>query len=90
MSVSVGLVLFATGHVWEGSARVDAWRAGRHCVFPLYGVEHSWKLGLVRRLMTLSGMLLRCQSEALDCCCVENGWIMETILTIRTLRVSRS
>ena len=29
-------------------------------------------------------------SEALDCCCVESGWITETLLTMHTLRVDRS
>ena len=41
-------------------------------------VGHAWTLGLVRRPVVLSGMR-RWPSEALHGCCVENGFIMETL-----------
>jgi hypothetical protein len=69
---------------------VGEWWAGRRCVFPLYGVGHAWTLGLVRRLVALSGMLLWWPSGAFCSCCIESGWIKETLLTMRTLRVARS
>ena len=55
---SVGRVLFAMRHTYEVGVRVDAWRAGRHGVFPLCGVGYAWTIGLVRRPVALSGMLL--------------------------------
>ena len=70
--------------------RVDAWRAGRRGVFPRCGIGYVWTLGLVRRPVALSGLLIQWTSEALDCCCVEKGWVTETFLTMRTLRVDRS
>ena len=65
-------------------------RAGRRHVCPRCGVGHAWTLGLVRRLVALSGLLLRWPSGALGSCCVRRWWITETLLTMRTLRVARS
>ena len=45
---------------------------------PTVRVGHAWTLGLVRRPVVLSGMR-RWPSEALHGCCVENGFIMETL-----------
>jgi len=42
------------------------------------------------RPVALSGLLLRWQSRALVCCCVGRGWVAETFLIVRTLRVVRS
>ena len=53
-----------------GSLRIGEWWAGRHCVFPQYGVGHAWTLGLVRCPVALSGLLLRWPSGALGSCCV--------------------
>jgi hypothetical protein len=39
-------------------AGLGEWWAGRRSVFPWCGVGHAWLLGLVRRPVTLSGMLL--------------------------------
>jgi len=55
LSNAVGLVLLATGGDWEGSVRVDAWRAGLRGVLPWCGVGYAWTLGLVLRPVTLSG-----------------------------------
>jgi hypothetical protein len=49
-----------------GGECVGAWWAGRHGVFQLCGVGHAWMLGLVRRPVALSGLLLWCQSGVLD------------------------
>jgi hypothetical protein len=38
---------------------VGVWEACRHGVFQLCGVRYAWTLGLVRRLVDLSGLLLR-------------------------------
>ena len=42
--------------------------AGRRGVFPQCGVEHAWALGLVGRLVALSGLLRRSQSGPLRDC----------------------
>jgi hypothetical protein len=83
-------VLLAAGRAWGGRDRMGEWWAGRLGVFPRCGVGHAWTLGLVRRPVALSGMLLWWQSGALDSCCIESGRIKETLLTMRTLRVARS
>ena len=72
----------------EGIQRAAGW-AGRLSVFQRCGVGHAWTLGLVRRPVTLSGMLLRWPSGAFGSC-IEGRWIKETFLTMRTLRVARS
>ncbi len=87
---SVGRVLLAARHACGGGVRVGVWRAGRRCVFQRCGVGHACALGLVRRPVALSGLLLRWPSGALDCCYVGRGWVAETFLTVRTLRVARS
>jgi hypothetical protein len=66
--------------------RVGVWRG----VSPRCRVGHAWTLGLVRRLVTLSGPSLQCPFGDLVCCYMEIGWITETLLTMRTLRVARS
>jgi hypothetical protein len=48
------------------------------------------RFGLVHRLVALSGLLLRWSSGDLGSWCVKHWWITETLLTMRTLRVSRS
>ena len=53
-----------------GVVRAVAWGSGRLGVFPQCGVEHAWALGLLRRPVTLSGLLLRWPSRAFCCCCV--------------------
>jgi hypothetical protein len=75
---------------WGGSQHVGEWWAGRHCVFPRCGVGYAWTLGVVRHPVGLSGMLLRWPSGAFGSCCIESRWIKETLLTMRTLRVTRS
>ena len=40
----------------------SAWGAGRRGVFQQCGVGHAWALGLVRRLVSLSGLLRRSSS----------------------------
>ena len=73
-----------------GSLRVDAWGAGRRGVFPRCGVGHAWTLGLVRRPVAISGLLLRSSSGARRNCCVGGGCSTERFLTMSTLRVPRS
>ena len=46
----------------------SAWEAGRRGVFPQCGVEHAWALGLVGRLVALSGLLRRSPSGPLRDC----------------------
>ena len=84
------VVVHGTGSSWEVCGRVVAWRAERRCECQRCGVVHTWTLGLVRRPVALSGMLLRWQSGAFGSCCIESWWIKETILTMPTLRVARS
>ena len=48
-----------------GVVRAVAWGAGRRGVFPQCGVEHAWALGLLRRPVALSGLLLWWPSRAL-------------------------
>jgi hypothetical protein len=40
-----------------GVGWASVWGAGRRGVFPQCGVEHAWVLGLVGRLVALSGLL---------------------------------
>ena len=47
-----------------GSQRVGEWWAGQICVFQWCGVRHAWTLVLVRRPVSLSGMLLQWPSGA--------------------------
>ena len=86
----VGRVPLATVRAREDCVRADAWGAGRRGVFRQCGVGHTWTLGLVRRPVTLSGLLRRSLSEAWLGCCVESGYSTERFLTMRTLRVARS
>ena len=65
--------------------RVGACHVGRHCVCPQCGVGHAWTLGLVRRLVALSGLLLRWPSGALGSCCVRRWWITETGERVRKM-----
>ncbi len=58
--------------------------------FAINNRNTTWTIGLVRRPVALSGLLPRGPSEALGCCCVGRGWVAETFLTVRTLRVARS
>ena len=55
--------------LWDapgGGERVHGrWWAGRRFVFPRCGVGHALTLGLVRRLVALSGLLLWCPSRTL-------------------------
>jgi hypothetical protein len=67
-----------------------AWGSGRHSVFQRCGVGHAWTLGLVRRLVALSGLLRRSPSGARRICCFGGGCSTERFLTMRTLRVARS
>jgi hypothetical protein len=60
--------------VW-GSQRMGEWWAVMRCVFPWCGVGHGWTLGLVRRPVALSGMLLWWPSGAFGSCCIESRWI---------------
>ena len=71
-------------------ARAVTWGAGRRCVFPQCGVRHVSALGLVRRPVVLSGLLLWYPSGAYRCCCMEGGYSAERFLTMRTLRIARS
>lgn len=89
-AASVGLVPITAGRASRGGVRVDSWGAGRLSVFPLRGVRYAWTIGLVRRPVALSGLLPRGPSESSGCCCVGRGWVAETFLTVRTLRVARS
>ena len=85
-----GTVLLAARRPCQGGVRVGVWGAGRRCVFQMCGVRCVWTLGLVRRPVALSGLLLWWQSRAFGCSCVGGGWVEETFLTIRSLRVARS
>jgi hypothetical protein len=67
-----------------GSQRVGEWWAGRCGVFPRCGVGHAWTLGLVRRPMALSGMLLWWPSGAFSSCCIGICYYVELIDTIFT------
>ena len=51
-----------------GVGWASAWEAGRRGVFPQCGVEHAWALGLVGRLVALSGLLRRSPSGPLRDC----------------------
>ena len=51
-----------------GVGWASAWGAGRRGVFPQCGVEHAWALGLVGRLVALSGLLRRSPSGPLRDC----------------------
>ena len=84
------VVLIAAGRNWGVCERVGACRAGLRCVCALCGVGHAWTLGLVRRPVALSGLLLLWPSGTLGSWCVNRWWITETLLTMHTLRVSRS
>ena len=86
----VGRVPLAARRTGGGGMRVGVLGAGRRGVFPLCGVGHACALGLVRRPVALSGLLPRGPSESSGCCCVGRGWVAETFLTVRTLRVARS
>jgi len=74
----------------EDGVRAGVWGVGQRCVFPQCGVGHAWTLGLVLRLVALSGLLRQSPSEACHGYCVENGYSTERFLTMRTLRVVRS
>jgi hypothetical protein len=74
----LGPALRACGAYMSGrcaSGNVEGWAT--QCL-PTVRVGHAWTLGLVRRPVVLSGMR-RWPSEALHGCCVENGFIMETL-----------
>ena len=60
-----------TRHQIDFYGRRIAWRAGRLCVCQLCGVGHAWTLGMGRRPVALSRLLLRWQSGALGSCCVK-------------------
>ena len=70
LALRVGGVLWsgplAVERAREGGVLVGAWGAGRRGVFLQCGVGHAWTLGLVLRLVALSGLLLRWPSEAFD------------------------
>ena len=51
-----------------GVGWASAWETGRRGVFPQCGVEHAWALGLVGRLVALSGLLRRSPSGSLRDC----------------------
>jgi len=53
----VGRVPLAAARAHVGVVRAGAWGAGRRGVFQQCGVEHAWALGLLRRPVTLSGLL---------------------------------
>ena len=87
---------------WSSPARGPA-RVGAVCEWECGGLGdavssrgagspggHACALGLVRRPVALSGLLLRWPSGALGYCGVERGWVTETFLTMRTIRVARS
>ncbi len=80
--IQVGRVLLAARRACGVSVRVGVWRAGRRCVFPWCGVGHACALGLVRRPVALSGLLLRWSSGAFNC--VGRGWVAETFLAFFT------
>ena len=87
---SVGGVLLAAGRACGNCVRVGMSGAGRRGAFRWCRFECAWTLGLVRGLVTLSGLLLRPPSRALGCCCVERGWVPKMFLTMGTLRMARS
>jgi hypothetical protein len=74
------VVLLGTGRSWGVCGRMGVWRAGRSCVCPRCGAGHAWTLGLVRRPVALSWLLLRWPSGSLGSCCVRRWWITETLL----------
>ena len=88
-SASVGGVL-AAGRACGNGVWVGMSGAGRRGAFRRCRFECAWTLGLVRGLVTLSGLLLRPPSRALGCCCVERGWVPKMFLTMRMLRMARS
>ena len=51
-----------------GVGWASVWGAGRRGVFPQCWVEHAWALGLVGRLVALSGLLRRSPSGPLRDC----------------------
>jgi hypothetical protein len=61
---SVGRVLLAARRLCPRGVRVGVWRTGRLSVFQRCRVGYAWTLGLVRRLVALSGLLLRWLSRA--------------------------
>jgi len=64
---SVVRVLLAARRAGEGGVRVGVRGTGRHGVFPQCWVGHVRSLGIVRRPVALSGLLLQWPSGALDC-----------------------
>ena len=84
------VVVLGTGRSWGVCGHVVTWLAGRRSVCQRCGVGHVWTLGLVRRLVDLSGLHRRCPSGVLGSYFVRRWWITETLLTMRTLRVARS
>jgi len=58
----------------------SAWEAGCRGVFPQCGVEHAWALGLVGRLVALSGLLERV------CCLLVLSLVSSTLPCIRQPR----
>ena len=86
-------VLLAAGRACGSCVRVGVWEACRPGVFQLCGVRYAWTLELVRRLVGLSGLLLRWPFRVFSCCCMGEGWAVEMVemfLTMRTIRVARS
>ena len=83
-------VLLAAGRACGSCVRVGVWEACRPGVFQLCGVRYAWTLELVRRLVGLSGLLLRWPFRVFSCCCMGEGWAVEMFLTMRTIRVARS
>jgi hypothetical protein len=56
---SVRRVLLADWRPCQVSVRVGVWGADLHGVFQQCGVGYAWTLGLVRRQVALSGLLLQ-------------------------------
>ena len=72
---SVGRVLLAARRLCPRGVRVGVWRTGRLSVFQRCRVGYAWTLGLVRRLVALSGLLLRWLSRAFGSYCLGGGWV---------------
>jgi hypothetical protein len=63
---AVGRVRVAAGRAWGVYDRVVTCQA----VLAQCGVGHAWTLGMVRRQVVLSGLLIQWPSGALGCYCV--------------------